>query len=66
MASQCMLRLTLPCAQVAQAVLRHTQACLPSTQVKAAAAHVQILNGTSKKKVESDLSGNWKIRNPIV
>jgi hypothetical protein len=49
-----MLGLTLPCAQVAQvaqAVLRHTQACLPSTQVKAAAAHVQILNETSKKKL---------------
>ena len=42
-ASQYMLRLTLPCAQVAQAELRHAQECSPSAQVKAAAAHVQTL-----------------------
>jgi hypothetical protein len=45
MASQCMLRLTLSCAQVAQE-------CPPSAQVKAAAAHVQTLkrNYCSEKK----------------
>jgi hypothetical protein len=50
MAPQRMLRLNLPCAQVAQAELRHAQECLPSAQVKAAAAHVQTLNRISEKK----------------
>jgi hypothetical protein len=56
-----MLRLTLPCAQVAQAelrtcsgraqdVLRHAQECSPSAQVKAAAAHVQTLKQNQRKK----------------
>ena len=44
LASQCMLRLTLPCAQVAQAELRpslgRAQEYSTSAQVKAAAAHV--------------------------
>jgi hypothetical protein len=38
-----MLRLTLPCAQVAQE-------CSPSAQVKAAAAHVQTLKQNQRKK----------------
>ena len=61
MASQCMLRLTLPCAQVAQAELRpssgqaqaklrHAQECSPSAQVKAAAAHVYTLKRNQRKK----------------
>ncbi len=69
MASQRMLRLTLPCAQVAQAVLRtcsgvlrHAQECSPSAQVKAAAAHLQTLKQNQrKKKVESDFSGRRRI-----
>jgi hypothetical protein len=59
MAPQRMLRLNLPCAQVAQAELRHAQECLPSAQVKAAAAHVQTLKQNQrKKKVEYDFSGS--------
>ncbi len=50
MTSQSMLRLTLPCAQVAQAELRHSQECSPSAQVKAAAAHVQTLKQNQRKK----------------
>ena len=46
MASRCMLRLTLPCAQVAQE-------CSPSAQVKAAAAHVQTLKRNQRKKKSS-------------
>jgi len=56
-APQRMLRLTLPCAHVAQAELRpssgrsqHTQECSPSAQVKAAAAHVQTLKQNQRKK----------------
>jgi hypothetical protein len=70
MASQRMLRLTLPCAQVAQVaqaelrpslgraqacsgraqdVLRNSQECSPSAQVKAAAAHVQTLKQNQRK-----------------
>jgi hypothetical protein len=64
MASQHMLRLTLPCTQVAQAklrpcsgraqacsgMLRNAQECSPSAQVKAAAAHVQTLKQNQRKK----------------
>jgi len=50
MAPQRMLRLNLPCAQVAQAELRHAQECSPSAQVKAAAAHVQTLKQNQRKK----------------
>ncbi len=57
MAPQRMLRLTLPCAQVAQvaqAELRpssvRAQECSPSAQVKAAAAHVQTLKQNQRKK----------------
>lgn len=50
MVSQCMLRLTLSCDQVAQAELRHAQESSPSTQVKAAAAHVQTLKQQQRKK----------------
>ena len=54
MASQRMLRLTLP-------VLRHAQECSPSAQVKATAAHVQTLKQNQrKKKVESDISGGLR------
>jgi hypothetical protein len=42
-----MLRLTLPCAQVAQAMLRP---CSPAAQVKAAAAHTQTLKRNERKK----------------
>jgi hypothetical protein len=46
--------------RVAQALLRNAQECSPSAQVKAAAAHVQTLKrNQQKKKVESDLSGNY-------
>ena len=38
------------CSGPAQAVLRHAQECSPSTQVKAAAAHVQILKRNQGKK----------------
>jgi hypothetical protein len=47
-----MLRLTLPCAQVAQA----SQERSPSAQVKAVAAHVQTLKQNQQKKVDSHLS----------
>ena len=42
-----MLRLTLPCAQVAQAELRQGSG---RAQVKAAAAHVQTLNQNQREK----------------
>jgi hypothetical protein len=46
------------CSGRPQAVLKHAQEYLPSAQVKAAAAHVQILKQNQrKKKVESDLYG---------
>jgi len=54
-----MLRLTLSCAQVAQASL----GMLTSAQVKVAAAHVQnTKTEPAKKKVESDLSGSRGLR----
>jgi hypothetical protein len=46
MASQCMLRLTLPCAQE----------CSPSAQVKAAAAHVQTLKRFKRNQRKKKLS----------
>jgi hypothetical protein len=67
LASQYMLRLTLPCAQVAQAelrlcsgMLRNAQECSPSAQVKAAAAYANTKIEPAKKKVESDLSSNLR------
>jgi hypothetical protein len=45
-----MLKLTLLCAQVAQAELRHARECSPSAQVKAAATHVQTLKRNQRKK----------------
>jgi RNA polymerase-interacting CarD/CdnL/TRCF family regulator len=47
MAPQRMLKLTLPCDQVAQAELR---TCSGSAQVKAAAAHVQTLKQNQREK----------------
>jgi hypothetical protein len=38
------------CSGRAQVVLRHAQECLPSAQVKAAAAHVQTLKQNQRKK----------------
>jgi len=43
MASERLLRLTLPCAQIAQADLRHALEYSTSAQVKAAAVHIETL-----------------------
>jgi hypothetical protein len=44
------LRLLRPSSGRAQTELRHAQECLPSAQVKAAAAHVQTLKRNQRKK----------------
>jgi hypothetical protein len=50
MAAQCMLRLTLPCAQGAQVAQVELRPSSGRAQVKAAAAHVQTLKRNQRKK----------------
>jgi len=48
-------------AHGAQACSGSAPACLPSTQIKAAAAQVRRLKRNQRKKVESDLHGSYPL-----